>query len=86
MSNIDPVTTWHLLQDDPENAAFNVGSLNKFSKPEDFKENYWFPTPEDPGDPRQHTPIQKRILEEILNLQEFGKLNPQKTLSPDDNS
>ena len=49
----------------------------KSSKPEDFKENYWFPTPEDPGDPRQHTPIQKRILEEILNIQELEKLNPQ---------
>ena len=74
---IDPVTTWHLLQDDPENAAFHVSSLIKSSKPEDLKENYWFPTPEDPGDPRHHTPIQKRILEEILNLQELEKLNPQ---------
>ena len=74
---IDPVTTWHLLQDDPENAAFYVSSLIKSSKPEDFKESYWFPTPEDPGDPQQHTPIQKRILKEILNLQELEKLNPQ---------
>ena len=49
----------------------------KSSKPEDFKESYWFPTPEDPGDPQQHTPIQKRILKEILNLQELEKLNPQ---------
>ena len=74
---IDPVTTWHLLQDDPENAAFYVSSLIKSSKPDDFKESYWFPTPEDPGDPQQHTPIQKRILKEILNLQELEKLNPQ---------
>ena len=73
----DPVTTWHLLQDDPENAAFYVSSLIKSSKPEYFKESYWFPTPEDPGDPQQHTPIQKRILKEILNLQELEKLNPQ---------
>ena len=74
---IDPVTTWHLLQDDPENAAFYVSSLIKSSKPEDFKESYWFPTPKDPGDPQQHTPIQKRILKELLNLQELEKLNPQ---------
>ena len=74
---IDPVTTWHLLQDNPENAAFYVSSLIKSSKPEDFRENYWFPTPEDPGDPQQHTPIQKRILTELLNLQELEKLNPQ---------
>ena len=40
-------------------------------------ENYWLPTPEDPGDPRHHTPIQKRILSELINLQELEKLNPQ---------
>ena len=74
---IDPVTTWHLLQDNPENAAYYASSLIKSTKPEDFKEIYWFPTPEDPGDPQQHTPIQKRILSELNNLQELEKLNPQ---------
>ena len=74
---IDPVNTWHLLQDNPENAAYYASSLIKSTKPEDFKENYWFPTPEDPGDPQHHTPIQKRILSELINLQELEKLNPQ---------
>ena len=74
---IDPVTTWHLLQDNPENAAFYVSSVIKSSNPEDCKENYWFPTPEDPGDPQQYTPIQKRILEELLALQQLEQLNPQ---------
>ena len=74
---IDPVTTWHLLQANPENAAHYASSLIKSTKPEDFKENYWFPTPEDPGDPQHHTPIQKRILSELVNLQELEKLNPQ---------
>ena len=74
---IDPVTTWHLLQANPENAAHYASSLIKSTKPEDFKENYWFPTPEDPGDPQHHTPIQKRILSELINLQELEKFNPQ---------
>ena len=74
---IDPVTTWHLLQANPENAAHYASSLIKSTKPEDFKENYWFPTPEDPGDPQHHTPIQKRILSELINLRELEKLNPQ---------
>ena len=74
---IDPVTTWHLLQATPENAAHYASSLIKSTKPEAFKENYWFPTPEDPGDPQHHTPIQKRILSELINLQELEKLNPQ---------
>ena len=73
----DPVTTWHLLQDNPENAAYYASSLIKSTKPEDFKENYWFPTPDDPGDPQHHTPIQKRILSELINLQELEQLNPQ---------
>ena len=58
---INPVPTWHLLQDNPKNAA-HYASLIKFTKPEDFKENCWFPTPEDPGDPQSHTPIQNSIL------------------------
>ena len=74
---IDPVTTWHLLQDNPENAAYYASSLIKSTKPEDFKENYWFPTPEDPGYPQHHTPIQKKILSELINLQEVENLNPQ---------
>ena len=71
---IDPVTTWHLLQDNPENAAYYASSLIKSTKSENFKENYWFPTPEDP---QHHTPIQKRILSELINLQELEKLNLQ---------
>ena len=74
---IDPVTTWHLLQAKPENDAYYASSLIKSTKPEDIKENYWFPTPRDPGDPQHHTPVQKRILSELINLQELEKLSPQ---------
>ena len=74
---IDPLTTWHLLQDNPENAAYYASSFIKSTKPEDIKEHYWFPTLEDSGDPQHHTPIQKRILSEQINLQELEKLNPQ---------
>ena len=64
----DPVTTWHFLQDNPENAAYYASRLIKSAKTEEDKENYWFPTPEDPedpGDPQLHTPIQKRLLKEL---------------------
>ena len=77
---IDPVTTWHLLQDNPENAVYYASSLIKSPKTEDNSENYWFPTPEQPGDPQTHTPIQQRILKELRNLQELEKLNPQDDL------
>ena len=65
------------MQDNSENAAYYASSLIKSINPEDFKENYWFPTPEDPEDPQQHTPIQKRSLSELIDLQEVEKLNPQ---------
>ena len=71
------MTTWLLLRDNNENAAYYASSLIKSTKPEDFKEHYWLPTPEDPGDPQHHTPIQKRILSELINLQKIEKLNPQ---------
>ena len=66
---IDPVTTWHLLQDNPENAAYYASSLIESPKSDDNSEHYWFPTPEDLGVPQTHTPIQQRILKELQNLQ-----------------
>ena len=37
---------------------------------------FWFPTPENPGNTRDHTPIQTRILKELRELQLKEKLNP----------
>ena len=71
VKSIDPATTWHLLQDNPENAAYYASSLIK--SPKTGNENYWFPTPEEPGDPQTHTPIQKRILKELRNLQDLAR-------------
>ena len=74
---VDPLTTWHLLKDIPENAASCAISLIKCTKSKDFYENYWFPTPENPGEPQRHTPIQQQTIEELQNLQELEKVNPQ---------
>ena len=73
----DPATTWHLLRDSPESSAYYASSLIKSTKPENFKKNYCFPTPEDAGDPQHHTPVQKRLLSELISFQELEKLNPQ---------
>ena len=74
---IDAVTTWHLLQDNPENAAYYASCLIQSTRTGEDQENYWFPTPEEPGDPQLHTPIQQRILKELQNLQKLEKFNPQ---------
>ena len=75
---VDPASTWHLLQNDQEQAAHYVSSLIKtYKKPQNSK-NYWFPTPENPGNPEEHTPIQKRILRELQALQDLETLDPTK--------
>ena len=74
---IDPVSTWHLLNENKEDAIYYVSSLLKANRNNDQYEQYWFPTPENPGDEDSHTPIQRRILQELRNLQEAEQLNPQ---------
>ena len=41
-------------------------------------ENYWFPTPENPGNPEEHKPIQKRIFRELQALQDLETIDPTK--------
>ena len=37
---------------------------------------FWFPTPEKPGNTKEHTPIQTQISKEMCELQQKEKLNP----------
>ena len=69
--------TWHLLNENEEDAIHYISSLLKANRNNDQNEQYWFPTPGNPGDEASHTPIQKRILRELRNLQEAATLNPQ---------
>ena len=73
---VDPVTTWHLLRGNEHNAIQYVSSLLKTQRNSDDMEQYWFPTADNPGDGTNHTPIQKRILSELRNLQELEQLYP----------
>ena len=74
---IDPVSTCHLLNENQKDAIYYVSSLLKANRNNDQYEQYWFPTPENPGDEDSHTPIQRRILQELRKLQEAEQLNPQ---------
>ena len=76
VKSVDPASTWHLLQNDQEQAAHYVGSLLKTNRNLQNSENYWFPTPENPGNPEEHTPIQKRILRVLQALQDLETLDP----------
>ena len=41
-----------------------------------MNETYWFPTQQNPGKEREHTPIQTRILNELRELDQLEQLNP----------
>ena len=48
-------------------------------RPEEQNNTFWFPTPENPGKPEDHTPIQTRILKKLNELKDKEKLNPQES-------
>ena len=50
--------------------------LLRTNKPDQQTNTFWFPTPENPGNTEEHTPIQTRILNELRELQQKEKLNP----------
>ena len=65
-------------QGDPELAAYLHEHLRTI-KPERQNKIFWFPTPENPGKPVDHTPIQTQFFREITELKEKEKLNPQES-------
>ena len=65
-----------LTEDDSEDAIVYINELLKTSDKASNNQNFWFPTPNDPGDPNTHTPIQSRKLREIKEQEETQKLNP----------
>ena len=46
----------------------------KKSKINEVNETYWFPTPQNPGNEEEHTPIQTRILNEQEQLEQLNPL------------
>ena len=65
-------------QDDPDMTAY-LNELLRTNKLEQQDNTFWFPTPENPGKPVDHTPIQTRILNELNELKDKEKLNPQES-------
>ena len=65
-------------QGDPDLTAY-LNELLRTNKPEQQDNTFWFPTPENPGKPEDHTPIQTRILKELNELKDKEKINPQES-------
>ena len=45
-------------------------------KTDEVNETYWFPTPQNQGKEKEHTPVQTRILNELRELEQLEQLNP----------
>ena len=65
-------------QGDPDLTAY-LNELLRTKELEQQTNTFWFPTPENPGKPEDHTPIQTRILKELIELKNKEKLNPQES-------
>ena len=71
---------------DPDLITY-LTELFRTNKPDQQNNTFWFPTPENPGNTEDHTPIQTRILTELRELQRKEKLNPKNMmLNQDSNS
>ena len=69
----------HLQDKNDKNHDFSIQLVNKLQKmPKSEKSNdtYRFPTPQEPGNETQYTPIKKRILQEFIALQKKKQINP----------
>ena len=66
----------HLLNNSRDDAIHYINNLLKTSKNDEVNQTYWFPTPQNPGNEKEHTPIQTRILNDLRELEQLEKLNP----------
>ena len=57
---IDPAPAKDLLDNNHENALLYVNTSLKTSKSDIRFKTFWYPTPQSPGNPNNHTAIQKR--------------------------
>ena len=73
---MDPALLSFMIQHE-DTSEYYLNELLKVPPQNQEQETYWFPTPEEPGDPTKHTPIQQRINDKLLELQRLEKLNPQ---------
>ena len=63
-------------QSDPELTVY-LNELIRTNKPEQQNNTFWFSAPENPGKPKEHAPIQTRVLKELNELKDKEKRNPQ---------
>ena len=74
----------HLFNNSHDDAIHFINSILKKSKTDEVNETYRFPTPQNPGIEREHTPTQTRILNELRELEQLEQLKPLKDIDSRD--
>ena len=67
----------HISINNHDDAIHYKNSLWKTFKTNEVNEIYWLPTPQNPGNAREHTHIQTRILNELREVKKLEQLIPQ---------
>ena len=73
---VNPTSVRHLLNTNHDDAIYYINTFLKTSKTDEVNETYWFPTPRNSGNEREHTPIQTRILNELQELEQLEQITP----------
>ena len=72
---VDTAILGMIPEGDPDLVTYLTGLLRTI-KSDQQNNTFWFPTPENPGNTEDHTPIQTRILTELREMQRRERLNP----------
>ena len=75
---VNPTSVRNLLNNNQDDAIEYIYSLLKTSNIDEVNQTDLFPTPQNPGNEREHTPIQTGILTEKRELEKLEQLNPLK--------
>ena len=66
----------HFVNNSHDDAIHYINSRLKRAKNDEVNKTYWFTTPQNSGNEKEHTPIQTRVLNELRELEQLEKLNP----------
>ena len=75
IKTVDTAILSLIPEGDPDLVTY-LTELLRTIKPDQQNNTFWFPTPENPGNTEDHTPLQTRFLTEIHELQRREQLNP----------
>ena len=75
IKHVDMAVLSMISEGDPDLVTY-LTELLRTNKSDQKNNTFWFPTPENPGNTEDHTPIQTRILTELRELQRGEKPNP----------